>query len=118
MTLCHINLKHKQLQENYMAEEVKPLTKTQIIATLAERSGLDKKDVITLLETLTALAYSETKKSGKFTLPGFGILKLVQRAARTGRNPATGETIQIPAKTAVKFTVNKAAKDAISGVKK
>ena len=57
----------------------------------------------------------EAKSVGKFTLPGFGILKLVQRAARMGRNPATGEQIKIPAKTVVKFSVAKAAKEAIAG---
>ncbi len=100
-----------------MAAETKPMTKSQIIANLAETTGANKKDIATFLEALTELAYQETRKNGKFTLPGLGILKLVTRAARTGRNPATGETIQIPAKTVVKFTINKAAKEAIAGAK-
>lgn len=97
-----------------MAEK-KPLSKSQLLSTLAEKTGHSKKDVDALLEALTEIAYKEAKSVGKFTLPGFGILKLVQRAARMGRNPATGEQIKIPAKTVVKFSVAKAAKEAIAG---
>lgn len=89
------------------------MTKSQIMATLAEKSGLAKKDVVTLMDALTALAYSETKDSGEFTIPGVGKLVKKQRQARMGRNPATGAQIQIPAKTVVKFRVAKAAKDAV-----
>jgi len=93
----------------------KPLSKSQLLSELAEKTELSKKKVDEFLEALTAIAYKEAKSVGKFTLPGFGILKLVQRAARAGRNPATGETIQIPAKTVVKMTLSKAAKEAIAG---
>lgn len=93
----------------------KPLSKSQLLSDLAEKTNLSKKEVDAFLEALTAIAYKEAKSVGKFTLPGFGILKLVQRAARSGRNPATGETIQIPAKTVVKMTLSKAAKEAIAG---
>ena len=93
--------------------EAKPLTKTQIIKELSEKTTLNKKQVVAFIEELGSLAYRETKKSGKFALPGFGILKKVKRKARMGRNPATGETIKIPAKTAVKFTLSKACKEAI-----
>jgi len=65
------------------------------------------------MDSLTNIAYSETKKNGEFTLPGFGKLVLQNRKARMGRNPATGEEIHIPAKKVVKFRVAKAAKDAI-----
>lgn len=97
-----------------MAEK-KPLSKSQLLSTLAEKTGHSKKDIDAVIEALTAVAYKEAKSVGKFTLPGLGILKLVQRAARMGRNPATGEQIKIPAKTVVKFTVAKAAKEAIAG---
>jgi DNA-binding protein HU-beta len=97
-----------------MAEK-KPLSKSQLLSTLAEKTGHSKKDIDAVLEALTEVAYKEAKSVGKFTLPGFGILKLVQRAARMGRNPATGEQIKIPAKTVVKFSVSKAAKEAIAG---
>lgn len=91
----------------------KGLTKSQIISELAEKSGLSKKDVTSFLETMVELAYAETKKNGEFTVPGLGKLLKKARAARMGRNPATGETIKIAAKTVVKFRVAKAAKDAI-----
>ena len=100
-----------------MAEK-KPLSKNQLLSALAEKTNLSKKDVDAFLEKLTEIAYKEAKSVGKFTLPGFGILKLVQRAARQGRNPATGQTIQIPAKTVVKMTLSKACKEAIAGAPK
>lgn len=93
----------------------KPLSKSALLSELADKTKLSKKDVDAFLDTLTAIAYKEAKSVGKFTLPGFGILKLVNRAARTGRNPATGATIQIPAKTVVKMTLSKACKEAIAG---
>lgn len=95
--------------------EKKPLTKSQLLAELADKSKLSKKEVEAVLDSLTAIAYKEAKDAGKFTLPGFGILKLVQRPARTARNPATGATVQVPAKTVVKMTMSKAAKEAIAG---
>ena len=90
----------------------KGMSKSQIMSTLAEKSGHSRKDVSALLEAMVSLAYSEAKKAGEFTVPGLGKLVKKQRAARMGRNPATGETIKIPAKTVVKFRVAKAAKDA------
>jgi DNA-binding protein HU-beta len=66
-----------------------------------------------MLDAVVELAYHETKKSGEFTIPGLGKLQKKARAARMGRNPATGEQIQIAAKTVVKFRLAKAAKDAI-----
>jgi DNA-binding protein HU-beta len=89
----------------------KAMTKSQIMAALAEKVGMKKKDVVVFTEALVALAYKEAKNG--FTIPGLGKLVLVQRKARMGRNPATGATIQIPAKKVVKFRVAKAAKDSI-----
>lgn len=89
------------------------MTKSQVISTLAEKLEKSKKEVATMIEALVDLAYQETKKSGEFTIPGLGKLQKKHRAARMGRNPATGEQIQIKAKTVVKFRVAKAAKDAI-----
>jgi DNA-binding protein HU-beta len=94
----------------------KALTKSQIVAALAEAVGLTKVQATQALEALVALAYKNAKNA--FTLPGLGKLVLVNRKARMGRNPATGATIKIPAKRVVKFRVAKAAKDAILGVKK
>ncbi|MBU0546236.1 HU family DNA-binding protein [Patescibacteria group bacterium] len=89
------------------------MTKSALLSALAEKTGLAKKDVIGLMDTIVELAYKEVKKSGVFIVPGIGKLVKVRRAARVGRNPATGETIQIPAKTVVKFRVAKAAKEAV-----
>jgi DNA-binding protein HU-beta len=94
----------------------KALTKSQLAAELAEKSGITKKAAVQILDLLAALAYKNAKNT--FTLPGIGKLVLVNRKARMGRNPSTGETIKIPAKKVVKFRVAKAAKDAILGAKK
>ena len=93
----------------------KALTKSQIVAELATKNSLSKKQSAEILESLVQLAYKNAKNS--FTIPGLGKLVLVNRAARMGRNPATGEAIKIKAKRVVKFRVAKAAKDAILGTK-
>ncbi len=93
----------------------KALSKSQIAATLAEKVGITKKQATETLEQIAQLAYKNAKNT--FTLPGLGKLVLVNRAARIGRNPATGEQIQIPAKRVVKFRVAKACKDAVLGAK-
>lgn len=89
------------------------LTKSQIMQELAEKTGHTKKEVVAFMEALTDMAYAQVKKSGEFVVPGVGKLVKVHRKERMGRNPATGETIKIPAKTVVKFRVAKAAKDAV-----
>ncbi|MBN2370819.1 MAG: HU family DNA-binding protein [Vicinamibacteria bacterium] len=95
--------------------KLKPMTKAKIVATLAEKLDIPKKSAGEYLETLAALAYKEAKNG--FTIPGIGKLVLRRRKARIGRNPQTGETINIPAKTVLKFVVAKAAKDAVLGAK-
>ena len=89
------------------------MTKSQIIAALAEKTGMAKKDVAGFMDTLTSMAYDEVKKNGEFVLPGFGKMVKVHRKARMGVNPATGEKIQIAAKTVAKFRLAKAAKEAV-----
>ncbi len=89
------------------------MTKTQLYASLAEATGMSKKEVTNFMDQLTSVAYKEVKSSGEFQIPGIGKLVKVDRKARMGRNPATGEEIKIPAKTVVKFRVAKAAKDAV-----
>jgi DNA-binding protein HU-beta len=93
----------------------KALTKSQVAQELATQSNITKKAATEILEFIAELAYKNAKNT--FTLPGLGKLVLVNRKARVGRNPATGETIQIKAKKVVKFRVAKAAKDAILGAK-
>ncbi len=93
----------------------KALSKSELAAELAALHGLTKKAGTEILESLASLAYKHAKNS--FTLPGIGKLVLVNRKARKGRNPKTGQPIDIPAKKVVKFRVAKAAKDAILGVR-
>ena len=93
----------------------KAMTKSQIADFIAKKADFKKKMAVQILEDIATLAYKEAKNS--FTLPGLGKLVLVQRKARMGRNPQTGEAIKIPAKKVVKFRVAKAAKEAILGKK-
>ena len=93
----------------------KALSKSQLVGVIADKAQISKKQAGEILEHLAQLAYKHAKDT--FTLPGIGKLVLKNRAARLGRNPKTGETIQIPAKRVVKFRVAKAAKDAILGSK-
>lgn len=94
------------------------VTKTQIIAKIADDAGLTKVQAKAALESLVAQAYKGAKSKDGFTIPGIGKLIKVRRKARKGRNPATGEQIRIAAKTVVKFRIAKAAKDAIVPPKK
>lgn len=93
----------------------KAMTKSQVTEHLAGKAGITKKAAGELLDDLAALAYKEAKNT--FTLPGIGKLVLVNRKARMGRNPQTGEPIKIPAKRVVKFRVAKACKDSVLGKK-
>ncbi len=94
----------------------KAKTKSQIVAGVADAAGITKKQAAIALESLVATAYKEAKNG--FTVPGLGKLVVVDRKARIGRNPATGEQIKIKAKKVLKFRVAKAAKDACLGAKK
>lgn len=87
------------------------MTKTETVRELSDRSGLDRKQVSTMLDELAKLSYEQARDG--FTIPGLGKLVLVDRKARLGRNPATGEQIQIPAKRVLKFRIAKQAKDAV-----
>ena len=97
------------------ATTAKRMTQTEIISSLADKTGMKKTDAKEFFNALSALATSEVKKNGEFTLPGFGKLVKATRKAREGRNPATGKPIKIPAKTTVKFRLGKAMKDAVGG---
>src|SRR5512144_2478810 len=92
------------------------LTKSETLARLSEKTGLSKKEVGSFLDELASLAYKEARNG--FTVPGLGKLVLQDRKARMGRNPATGEAIQIPAKRVLKFRIAKVAKDAVIPAKK
>ena len=94
------------------------MTQSQLIKQLAAAVGTNGKVAKTFVQSYAAVAVHETKKNGMFILPGIGRLVKVDRKARMGRNPATGEAIKIPAKKVVKFRVAKAVKDAIVPPKK
>ncbi|MDP2690172.1 MAG: HU family DNA-binding protein [Deltaproteobacteria bacterium] len=89
----------------------KSMTKSQIEDHIAKKVGVQKKTVREILQEMADLSYREANNS--FTIPGIGKLVLVNRAARTGRNPRTGEAIEIPAKKVVKFRIAKACKDEV-----
>jgi DNA-binding protein HU-beta len=86
------------------------MTQSEVFNYIAERTSLNRAQVKEFFEDLANLAASEVKSGGEFVLPGFGKLVRSERKAREGRNPATGVTIQIPAKTTLKFRVGKAVK--------
>lgn len=92
-----------------MAKARKPLTKAQIVTTLAEQTDLPKNKVKELLEKLAELSYKESKLG--FTIPGIGKMVLQKYKKRKGRNPQTGEPLIIPARTKLKFRLSKIAKD-------
>ncbi len=93
-------------------------SKKEIVALVARKCDLSKKTASSIIDEMAALAISETKKAGVFTFPGIGKLVLVKRKARVGRNPATGEPINIPAKTVVKMRLAKSVKEAIAPSKR
>lgn len=90
------------------------MTQTEIIGSLADSCGCKKTEVKAMFDSLATLATREVRTNGEFTIPGFGKLKKTHRKEREGRNPATGATIRIPAKTTVKFSVGKAMKDSVA----
>lgn len=94
----------------------KPMTKSQIVDHLSKKTDTTKKVANQFLDELTTLAHKEAKNS--FTIPGIGKLVVVNRKKRMGRNPATGQTMVIPAKKVLKFRIAKAAKDAAVPSKK
>jgi DNA-binding protein HU-beta len=94
------------------------MTQSQLIKKLAETVGVPTKVAKSFTTAYADMAIAETKKNGVTVLPGIGRLVRVDRKARMGRNPATGEAIKIPAKKVVKFRVAKAVKDAIVPPKK
>ena len=94
------------------------MTQTQLVRSLAEHCEVPNKTARLFVDALAGMAIAEVKKNGVFVIPGLGRLVRQERKARMGRNPATGESIKIPAKKVVKFRVAKAAKDAIVPPKK
>jgi len=98
---------------NGTAAGKKRMTQSDVFNHFAERTGMKRAQVKQFFEDIASLATSEVNNNGEFVLPGFGKLVRSERKAREGRNPATGETIQIPAKTTLKFRVGKSMKDSV-----
>lgn len=94
------------------------MNKTELVAAMAEKSELSKKDAEAALKAFTATVSEELKKGEKVQLVGFGTFEVVKRAARTGKNPQTGKAIKIPASKAPKFKAGKSLKEAVNSKKK
>lgn len=90
------------------------MNKTELVAAMAEQTNLSKKDVEAALKAFIDVVAEELKKGEKVQLVGFGTFEVSERAAREGRNPQTGETMQIKASKTPKFTAGKALKDALN----
>src|ERR1043165_511701 len=94
------------------AREKRRMTQSEVVRHFAEKTGMKPADVKQFFDKLNVLAAAEIKSSGEFVVPGFGKLVKAERKPRQGRNPATGEIIQIPARTTLKFRVSKILKAA------
>ena len=88
------------------------MTQSEVIRHFAEKTGMKPADVKQLFNELNVLAAAEVESSGEFVVPGFGKLVKAQRKARQGRNPATGQVIEIPARTVLRFRIRKTLKAA------
>ena len=94
------------------------MNKTELVAAMAEKAELSKKDAEAALKAPTATIAEELTKGEKVQLVGFGTFEVSERAARTGKNPQTGKAIKIPASMAPKFKAGKALKDTVNSTKK
>ena len=93
----------------------KPMTKTQLVAALADEMGADKKAAGAALDAITSIISREVAGGGAVTLPGVGKIFCRERPERMVRNPATGEQIKKEADKVVKMTIAKALKDSVNG---
>ncbi len=115
-SFSNLFLSYRRLSHHVMATTKagkKRMSQSEVINHFAEKFELKRAQVKEIFEELSNLAGGEVKTNGEFTLPGFGKLVLSDRKAREGRNPQTGETIQIPAKTTLKFRLSKGMKDTV-----
>jgi DNA-binding protein HU-beta len=96
----------------------KRMSQSEVLNHFAEKFEIKRSQAKEFFDELAELAGREVKRNGEFVLPGFGKLVKAERKAREGRNPATGETIKIPAKTTLKFRIGKAMKDTVLPAKK
>ena len=96
------------------SEEEEIMNKTELVAAMADKAGVSKKDAEASLKAFTEVVTEELKKGEKIQLVGFGTFEVSKRSARTGRNPRTGEEMKIKASKAPKFKAGKALKDAVN----
>ena len=89
------------------------MTKSEFVDQVADRAGLNKKEAANAVDAVLETIEGALKRGSEVTFSGFGKFSVSKRSAREGRNPATGETIQIPAKTTLKFRVGKGMKDSV-----
>ena len=101
------------MKTHFKEEEFK-MNKTELVAAMADKTGLSKKDAEAALSAFVSVVADELKKGEKVQLVGFGTFEVSERAEREGRNPQTGETMKIAACKAPKFKAGKALKDAIN----
>jgi DNA-binding protein HU-beta len=90
------------------------MNKMELVSAMADKTGLSKKDAEAALKAFTDVVAEELKKGEKIQLVGFGTFEISERAARTGRNPQTGNEMTIPASKAPKFKAGKALKDSVN----
>ena len=90
------------------------MNKTELVAAIADQAGLSKKDSEKAVKAFVDVVSKQLKKKDKVQLVGFGTFETSKRAARTGKNPQTGESIKIPASIAPKFKAGKALKDLVN----
>jgi len=90
------------------------MNKAELVAAMADKTGLAKKDAEAALKAFTDVVAEELKKGEKIQLVGFGTFEVAERAAREGRNPQTGKTMPIPASKSPKFKAGKALKDEVN----
>ncbi|MEM8849632.1 MAG: HU family DNA-binding protein [Pseudomonadota bacterium] len=93
----------------------KPMTKTQLVAAIAEKMDVDKKTATSALDAITGIITDEVSNGGAVTLPGIGKIMCRERPERMVRNPATGEQFKKDADKVVKMTIAKALKDSVNG---
>lgn len=90
------------------------MTKSELIGQIAENAGITKSDADKAYDAIVSAIISGLKKDGNVPLTGLGTFKVTHRAARAGRNPSTGETIQIAAKNVLKFKASKSVEEEIA----
>ncbi|MEM7644693.1 MAG: HU family DNA-binding protein [Pseudomonadota bacterium] len=93
----------------------KPMTKTQLVAAIADKMDVDKKTATSALDAITGIITDEVSNGGAVTLPGIGKIMCRERPERMVRNPATGEQFKKEADKVVKMTIAKALKDSVNG---